>query len=63
MKNRLIKNIVDIGFDAEEGHIPSALSILDILEVVYGKILNLDLQQSSINIKFKDKKKNYKIYN
>jgi len=50
MKNRLIKNIVDIGFDAEEGHIPSALSILDILEVVYGKILNLDLiKKQSIN--------------
>lgn len=42
-KNKLIQNIININFNALEGHIPSALSILDILDVVYGKILNLKL--------------------
>lgn len=41
MKN-LIKKIVDIATLKKEGHIPSSLSILDIMYVLYEKILDID---------------------
>ena len=37
---KLIKRIIDIAYKAKEGHIASSLSILDILYVLYDKILN-----------------------
>lgn len=37
--NKLIKRIIDISFKKREGHIPSSLSILDILYVLYDDIL------------------------
>jgi len=39
MINKLIKRVVDISYKAKEGHIASSLSILNILNVLYGKIL------------------------
>lgn len=42
----LRKLIVQSAHKAREGHIPSALSILDILWVLYDKILDLDLIRS-----------------
>lgn len=38
----LRKRIVEISAKAREGHIPSALSILDILTVLYDKVLRFD---------------------
>lgn len=38
-KKKLIRRIIDICYKSKEGHIPSSLSILDILLVLYGKIL------------------------
>jgi transketolase len=37
---KLIKRIIDIAYKAKEGHIASSLSVLDILYVLYDKILN-----------------------
>lgn len=37
--NRLRKKIIEAAYQSREGHIPSALSILDILWVVYDKLL------------------------
>jgi transketolase len=39
---RLKKQILKSAFESKEGHIPSAFSILDILYVLYNKILNID---------------------
>jgi transketolase len=39
MINTLIKKVVDISHKAKEGHIASSLSVLNILNVLYGKIL------------------------
>ena len=36
---KLIKRIIDISYRAKEGHIASSLSVLDILYVLYDKIL------------------------
>ena len=41
-KNKLIEKIVKMSASAGEGHIPSALSILDILMVLYDRILKID---------------------
>jgi transketolase len=41
-KKELKKTIIDSAHKAKEGHIPSALSILDILIVLYDKILDID---------------------
>ncbi len=41
MKN-LIKQIIDMSYRSKEGHIPSALSILDILWVLYDRIMTPD---------------------
>jgi len=38
----LRKRILQSSFNAQEGHVPSALSILDIVWVLYDKILNID---------------------
>jgi transketolase len=38
----LIKKVLDVAYNAKEGHIPSSLSILDILYVLYDKILTKD---------------------
>jgi transketolase len=35
MKNKLIKRIIEVCYNSNEGHIPSSLSILDILLVLY----------------------------
>ena len=40
--NDLIKKIVDIATLKKEGHIPSSLSILDIMYVLYDKVLDID---------------------
>lgn len=39
-RNKLIKRIVEVAYKAKEGHIPSSLSILDILYVLYDKFIN-----------------------
>ncbi len=36
---RLKKDIIQIAMNAGEGHIPSALSVLDLIWVLYDKIL------------------------
>lgn len=41
-RNKLIKRIVEVAYKAKEGHIPSSLSILDILYVLYDKFIVLD---------------------
>lgn len=44
MKTKLLKNrIIETVYNAKEGHIASALSILDIVYVLYDKILNTNL--------------------
>jgi transketolase len=40
--NKLIKKIVDIATLKKEGHIPSSLSILDIMYVLYNKVLDIE---------------------
>jgi len=40
--NNLIKKIVDIATVKKEGHIPSSLSILDIMYVLYDKVLDIN---------------------
>jgi transketolase len=45
MHKRLLsmkRTIIQASFDAQEGHIPSAFSVLDILWVLYDKVLNHD---------------------
>ena len=42
MNKALRLKIAEIIYNAEEGHIPSAYSIIDILEVLYGKFLKYD---------------------
>ncbi|MEK7498966.1 MAG: hypothetical protein AAB611_03870, partial [Patescibacteria group bacterium] len=39
---KLKKTIIQSAFKAGEGHIPSALSILDILWVLYDRVLKID---------------------
>ena len=36
---KLIKRIIDVSYKAKEGHIASSLSVLNILHVLYGKVL------------------------
>ena len=40
--NALKRQIVQMAYNAREGHIPSALSILDIVWVLYNKVMTLD---------------------
>lgn len=40
MRDTLIKRLIDISYKAKEGHIASSLSVLDILYVLYDKILD-----------------------
>jgi len=39
-RQKLTKRIIDVSYKAKEGHIASSLSVLDILYVLYDKILN-----------------------
>ena len=39
---KIKKRIISAAAKSKEGHIPSSLSILDILWVLYDKILNID---------------------
>lgn len=39
MKKDIIKKIIEVAYKSKEGHIPSSLSILDILYVLYDKFL------------------------
>jgi transketolase len=41
--NKLIYRIVEVSSKAGEGHIPSALSILDIVWVIYNNFININL--------------------
>jgi transketolase len=41
MRN-LIKKIIDVSYKCQEGHIPSSLSVLDILYVLYNDVMKLD---------------------
>ena len=43
MNNNLISRMAELSYKAKEGHIPSALSILDIIWVIYDKIVNINL--------------------
>jgi transketolase len=39
---KLLIHILENAYESQEGHVPSSLSILDILWVLYSKILNID---------------------
>jgi transketolase len=41
-KKKIVEKILKISFEKNEGHIPSSLSILDILFVLYSKILDVN---------------------
>jgi transketolase len=40
---KLIYRIAEVSFKAKEGHVPSALSVLDILWVIYNNFININL--------------------
>ena len=40
--NNLRKKIIELAFSAKEGHVASSLSVLDVIYVLYGKIMDLD---------------------
>lgn len=40
MEKKIIKRVIDISYKSKEGHIGSSLSVLNILYVLYDKILN-----------------------
>ena len=42
MKKKLILRILELAKNAQEGHIPSALSILDLVWVIYNNFLNIN---------------------
>ena len=41
--SKLIYRIIEVSSNAGEGHVPSALSILDIVWVIYNNFMNIDL--------------------
>ena len=43
MTKKLISRIAELSVIGKEGHVPSALSILDIIWVIYNKIININL--------------------
>ncbi|MDA8851355.1 transketolase [Candidatus Pelagibacter sp.] len=43
MTKKLISRIAELSVIGKEGHVPSALSILDIIWVIYNKIINISL--------------------
>lgn len=45
--NKLIYRIAEVACNAAEGHVPSALSILDIVWVVYNNFINVNLIKSN----------------
>jgi transketolase len=47
--NKLIYRIVEVSSKAGEGHIPSALSILDIVWAIYNNFINIDLIKKNSN--------------
>ena len=48
--NNLIQKVVDIATLKKEGHIPSSLSILDIMYVLYDKVLDINsIKENEIN--------------
>ena len=48
--NNLIQKVVDIATLKKEGHIPSSLSILDIMYVLYDKVLDVNsIRENKIN--------------
>jgi transketolase len=48
--NNLIQKVVDIATLKKEGHIPSSLSILDIMYVLYDKVLDINsIKENKIN--------------
>jgi transketolase len=42
INKNLRKKIVELIYKAKEGHIPSCLSIIDICDVFYSRILDID---------------------
>jgi len=40
--NNLRKKIIELAYNAKEGHIASSLSVLDVIYVLYGKIMDLN---------------------
>lgn len=49
MLKHIRRNIITIAADSAEGHIPSALSILDILWVLYERVLKIDTSDPKSN--------------
>ena len=47
MNNELRRNIVQMVYEAKCGHIPSAFSIIDILEILYRKVLKYSINDIS----------------
>ena len=41
-KKKLIRRIVDVSYNTKKGHIPSSLSILDLLYVIYSKFITTE---------------------
>ena len=57
--NRLIYRIAEISSRAGEGHVPSALSILDIVWIIYNDFININLvkkksEKRDISFKLRD---------
>jgi transketolase len=46
--NKLIKRVVDLAYHSGEGHIASSLSILNIVEVMYHHVLDIDKTKNLI---------------
>jgi len=41
-RKKIVKKIIELSSEKNEGHIPSSLSIIDILYVIYNKIVDID---------------------
>jgi len=41
MIKKLTRRIIDLSYESQEGHIPSALSVLDIMWVLYDKVMKI----------------------
>jgi transketolase len=53
IRNHLILRVLELAEKAKEGHIPSALSILDIIWVIYNKFVNVNLiKKKAVNRDF-----------
>jgi transketolase N-terminal domain/subunit len=40
-RQEFVKKIIDISYHCKGGHVPSSLSVLDIIYVLYNNILNI----------------------